>query len=86
MTDEPKFHRLHYNFIAKRLRNNYPVHHLSTSSDVIDMMGARRVVEDIALEFAKRFKEDDPNFDAPGFLDQCSPNPDLYPFSELWEW
>ena len=78
------FHRHHYNFVAKRLRNHYPIDEQTSASEVFNR-GARRVIEDIALEFAHRFKEDDPNFDAPAFLDQCSPDPDSWPFSELWE-
>jgi hypothetical protein len=83
---DPKFHQLHYNFVAKRLRNNYPREGDATSdSDLIGKMVARRVVEDIALEFAERFKADNPDFDGPRFLDQCSPDPDIIPLSELWE-
>jgi hypothetical protein len=39
----------------------------------------------LALSFAKRFKEDNPKFDPLKFLDACSPDPDIYPISELWE-
>ena len=77
----PSFHRHHYNFVAKRLRNHYPDG--STNDSVILMM--RGVVEDIALEFAKKFQEDNPDFNPTQFLDQCSPDPDVYPLSELWE-
>ena len=70
MTD---YHRLHYNFVAKRLRNNYPTG---------DNQAARRVVEDIALEFAQRFAEDSVNFDPVKFLNACSPDANL---GELWE-
>lgn len=79
LESEQKYHRLHYNFVAKRLRNHYPI-----SSGNMNM-GARRVIEDVALEFAQRFKEDNSEFDAPAFLDQCSPDPERYPFSELWD-
>lgn len=81
MSDEPKYHRMHYNFVAKRLRNHYPQGGRSDYEDQI----ARRVIEDIALEFAGRFAADNPDFDPYQFLDQCSPNEFLYPLSELWD-
>jgi len=79
---EPKFHQLHYNFVAKRLRNHYPA---DISADPIAVMIERGVIEDIALEFAQRFKVDNMDFDQFAFLDQCSPDRDSYPLSELWE-
>jgi hypothetical protein len=76
---------MHYNFVAKRLRNHYPHERRAISdTDVIYDSGARRVIEDIAMEFAHRFLADNPEFDAPAFLDQCSPDPESFPFSELW--
>jgi len=83
---EPKFHQLHYNFVAKRLRNHYPADGGSISdTDLIHKMGARTAIENLALEFAQRFKLDNLNFDQYAFLDQCSPDPDVIPLSELWE-
>lgn len=81
---EPKFHRLHYNLVAKRLRNHYPTEEVSALLKPIQNV-QRRVIEDIALEFADRFWEDNIEFDAERFLDQCSPDPERFPFSELWE-
>lgn len=85
MASEPKFHRLHYNFVAKRIRTHYPTYEATTPSDSIGKHVAQRVVEDIALEFAERFKADNPEFDHLEWLDQCSPDPETMPFSELWE-
>ena len=86
MKGEPKYHRMFYNFVAKRLREVYPRGPLGPfDADNILMNGGRRIVEQLALDFAARFKEDNPDFDVPRFLDQCSPDADLYPFSELWE-
>jgi hypothetical protein len=83
---EPKFHNLHYNFVAKRLRNHYPTE-LSDDSAAVRLvgLGIRETIQEIAIEFAQRFYEDNPtNFDPYEFLDRCSPNPDLWPFSVLW--
>lgn len=85
MESKQKFHQLHYNFVAKRIRNNYPNNKIITPTDVIDQQAGRRVVEDIALEFAQRFKEDNHDFDQYEWLDKCSPDPETMPFSELWE-
>lgn len=84
-----KFHQLHYNFVAKRLRNHYPTYRVEDGPtqklDKAVKLGARGVIEDIALEFAMRFKADNLEFDQYKFLDQCSPDPEKYPLSELWE-
>lgn len=83
-----KFHALHYNFVAKRLRNHYPmdsVYGERTVTRLVENTAVRRVIENIALEFAQKFLKDNPGFDPVKFLDQCSPDKDLYPLSELWE-
>lgn len=82
---EPKYHPMFYNFVAKRLRQNYPNGDAHTSRERVAQQVAQRIVEDIALEFADRFLADNPEFDAVRFLDSCSPDTDLYPISELWE-
>lgn len=74
-----------WNFIAKTLREAYP----EKDSDHTNFerklaTGARRNTEYIALAFAKRF-QDEEGFDPMKFLDQCSPDPEQYPISELWE-
>lgn len=85
-TAEPKYHRMYYNFIAKRLRDHYP-EDLCDDSDNMRMceLMVRDTIHDIALECADRFSEDNPDFDPLAFLDQCSPDPEAFPFSELWE-
>lgn len=66
-----------WNLVAKILRERFP-------EEFHTMPVEREVVVDLALTFAERFMQDE-GFDPLKFLDQCSPNPDLYPFSELWE-
>ena len=72
----------HYNAVAKELREQF------VESDEFNAV-RRRAVRDqlvrLSFRFARRFKKDNPDFDVLRWLDQCSPNPDLYPFSELWE-
>jgi hypothetical protein len=81
-----KFHRLHYNFVAKRIRNHYPINDGVSGTERAIQLGARAVVLDIAIEFAQRFAADDPDFNPYEFLDNCSPDPEMYPFSEYyWE-
>lgn len=84
-----KFNAKDYNFVAKRLRENFPI---DTPPDQMTNPAAnvgthlqRGVVVEIAIDFAKKYQEDNPNFDPLQFLDQCSPDTDRYPFSELWE-
>src|SRR5580765_6179720 len=89
---EGKFNQLHYNFVAKRLRlnferylddNEYSIRDNSTRNKVRNACCS--VVVNIAMDFAESFREDNPSFDPLVFLDQCSPNTDMYPLSELWE-
>jgi hypothetical protein len=79
------FHRAHHNIIAKQLREMYG-ELTGTDSPGENSMAflAQRTLEEIALRLAKRFQEDNPLFDPLRFLDACSPDPDLYPLSELW--
>lgn len=60
-----------WNLVAKILREYASTHDMRAASD-------------LALAFARRFSEDE-GFDPITWLDKCSPDPDLYPFSELWE-
>jgi hypothetical protein len=39
----------------------------------------------VAISLAKRFALDNEGFDPVMFLDRCSPDPEKYPLSELWE-
>lgn len=83
----PKFHALHYNFVAKRLREEYDTSR-DTDSGVAKVirLSHNATLHDLALSFARAFKRDgNPNFDPLQFLDACSPDTELYPFSEMWE-
>lgn len=71
-----------YNQIARVLRESYQTHASINMSPYKEM---NRMVEEIALDLASAFQEQDPFFNALEFLDQCSPDPELYPFSEMWE-
>lgn len=82
----PKFHRLHYNFVAKRLREEYDTSR-DTDSGVAKVirLSHNATLHDLAMSFARSFAKDNPQFDPLRFLDACSPDPELYPFSEMWE-
>lgn len=71
---------MHYKAIAEEIRELYPIELHDTFA-----IAERGVLTTLALNLAKRFAEDNPNFDPHRFLDACSPNTDLYPLSELWE-
>lgn len=84
-----------WNLVAKTIREDYPTprsyaEYVSTTrmehpfDGKTELRVHRRVLEDLALAFAKRFSEDE-GFDPITWLDKCSPDPDLYPLSELWE-
>jgi len=70
-----------YNMVAKRLREKYPMH---GSANLQPYKHERRIIEELALDFAEAFKRDNKDFKHLEFLDQCSPDPEVYPFSELW--
>lgn len=77
----PKFNAKDYNFVAKRLREAYPIPNRETP-----YKEQRRMLEELAITFAEKYLEDNPNFDPYTFLNQCSPDPDIYPFAEDWDW
>lgn len=80
---EPLFHRAHYNILAGQFRSAI-TDALNIGSNTLTLpMG--KALYDLALNVAKRLKEDDPNFDAATWLDQCSPNSKALPLSELWD-
>jgi hypothetical protein len=74
-----KHHAAQYNLVAKKLRDNFPTYNTELA------MAERTIISRLALDFAKSFQADNPNFDPYTFLDRCSPDADLYPLSELWE-
>lgn len=93
-TQRPKFTAMHYNAIAKEIREVFPTMWADSDPEPTMSMARqqkhlaqveRATLTNFALNLAKRFKEDNPNFDPHRFLDACSPNTDLYPLSELWE-
>lgn len=88
----PKWTRLHHNAIAKEIRELFPVDDPDTRFSIgdyvgikVDNMKYRAILSTLALNFAKRFSKDNPHFKPLEFLNACSPRPDLYPLSELWE-
>lgn len=72
--------------VAKQIREEYAKaeYRAIDDGDQIAKMAHRRALEDLAIAFAKRFNQD-AGFDPLAWLDKCSPDPVLYPFSELWE-
>lgn len=70
-----------HNTVAKVMREEWPAHHVNNAQ----VRAATHTHVSICLNFAKRFAEDDATFDPVAFLDKCSPDPELYPLSELWE-
>jgi hypothetical protein len=74
----PLFHMAHYNILAAQVRE----HLFSTYAD-------RKIHSGSMLRFTfsltKRLKQDNPEMDHLKFLDACSPDPTMYPLSELWE-
>ena len=93
MGSESKFGPQHHNAIAKDIRGEMEIHvNLRTHHQRIgdgQRMGRETYSIDalvkLALRLAFRFKADNDSFDPLKFLDQCSPDPDTMPLSELWE-
>lgn len=86
------FHQAHYNIIAAQIKNLFPIDDPDVRFSIGDYVGIkvenmkyRAILCQLAVNLAKRFLEDNPDFDPLKFLDACSPNTDLYPLSELWE-
>jgi hypothetical protein len=86
----PKFNAVTYNMVAKQLRENFPGWLEGEDSEWYrhqkeKVLIQRGVITNLALEFAQRFQKDNPDFDPIRFMDQCSPDEELFPLSELWE-
>lgn len=91
----PLFDAAHYNVIAKRFREAFPIDLMPQGEKYKvqreKLMLQRATVVNLALEFAKWFKAERDSiegcydFDPIKFLDACSPDTELYPLSELWE-
>lgn len=71
-----KFHRMHYNFVAARLRETI---------EVAGDAAGRNILYVFALNCARYFAEDNENFDPLRFLDACSPDTKKYPIRLLWK-
>jgi hypothetical protein len=81
-----KFSAVHYNAIAKEIRDVFPQGDgFETRSQRNNYMAQRAVLAALALNFAQRFNQDNPRFNPLKFLDACSPDVDVYPLSEFWE-
>jgi hypothetical protein len=93
----PVFHRAHFNILASEIReqlehatNFYaPKWEHGWAGDKRNYYAVEALVK-LALSLAKRFQDeregyDGFKFDPLRFLDACSPDPELYPLSELWE-
>lgn len=94
------FHKAHYEIIAKRFRISLEPYFDPNSDEEIrtkvgtytriqnprvENQAARLALVNLALDMAKRFQADNEDFKPLIFLDRCSPNPELYPLSELWD-
>lgn len=81
----------HYNAIAKEIREAMPPYRSNEDETGRCEVRIRGTLVALALSFARRFKEDSDEasygykFNPLKFLDACSPDPDVYPLSELWE-
>lgn len=88
------FHTGHYEVIAKQFRTALETHtsdlenerQHNQNPEVLRMISsARNALVTLALSLAKRLALDNDEFDPIKFLDRVSPNPDVYPLSELWD-
>ena len=86
---EHKWGPQHYNALAKEIREQFPIDPIGSgifeASRREENMTRRGTLANLALSLAKRFVKDNEDFDPLTWLDQCSPDTDLYPISELWE-
>jgi hypothetical protein len=91
------FHRGHWEIVAGRFREALepymgagdPISLKNTGRHEVGQMAramaARVAIIKLATSFAVRFQIDSENFDPLIFLDRCSPNPEVYPISQLWD-
>lgn len=77
----PKFTAKDYNFVAKRFREQA---WFENSNDRM-AVHTRATLTVLALDFARSYAEDNPEFKPDKFLDACSPDKDKLPLGELWE-
>jgi len=86
------FHRAHYNILAKRVRialepwmQEGQQFDFTQARDNAEVLAIRSALVMFAVGLAQRLQADSEEFDPIMFLDNCSPDKDLYPLSELWE-
>lgn len=99
MTKTKVWNQHHYNAVAKEIRGEltkslgfYGEYNEAKirNKDRAPYYATEAIVR-LAINFAKRFNDDwlqaeeGLAFDPLKWLDQCSPDPDMYPLSELWE-
>jgi hypothetical protein len=88
-----KWSTLHADALAKEIREIFPVAwgehdrlEIPMSLAMRDKANLQRAtLSTLAINLAKRFKEDNELFDPVKFLNACSPDVELYPLAELWE-
>jgi hypothetical protein len=80
-----KFRAQHYNAIAKDIREQMAKHGVPHIVKSDYHVGARNALIEISLRLAMRFERDNERFNPLLFLDACSPDPEQYPLSELWD-
>ena len=69
-----QFSKTHYIIVAEVLKQR-----------IGEDAAVNSAVCDIAVDFARFFCMDNERFAPRKFLDACSPDPDHYPISELWD-
>jgi hypothetical protein len=72
------FHKGHYNILAAVVERELEGKQFEENRE-------RNTLYDLAISLARRLQKDNPLFDPIRFLDACSPDPERYPISELWE-
>lgn len=76
-------HAQTYNFVAKRIREDFPT---DKENEISILVWVKRgTLVELALRCAYGFLQDNPGFDVMRFLDKCSPDPERYPITELWD-
>jgi len=86
------FARQHYNILAKRIRLSLEPwmredqqYDFTEARDFAEVLAIRGALSLFAVELARRLMADNDEFDPVLFLNNCSPNVELYPLGELWE-
>ena len=72
-----------WNMVAAVLRETWATVNI-VEDDKETRLIQQHIIETLALRFAKRWQDED-GFEPTTFLNRCSPDEELYPFAELWE-